>query len=575
MTESAKPAVHPAIANLTGGASPTLLARAFRDWAMRLATSPSKQMELLAKGAGNAVRLGNYAWHCAAEDESAEPNSAEPPAKDQRFAAETWQKWPFNLAAQTFLLQQDWWHAATTGVHGVSRKHQDTVEFMTRQWLDMIAPPNLVLTNPDLFWRTMQAGGFNLLHGFKSLAEDWQRILDGGKPAGTEKFIPGQNVAVTPGRVVHRNELMELIQYEPSASAVRREPVLFVPPWVKKYYVLDLSPQNSLVKYLTDQGFTVFMISWKNPGPEDRDLGLEHYRTLGVGEALAAIRAIAPFQKVHAAGYCLGGTLLSIAAAAMARDGEDRLATLTLLATQTDFSDTGEATLFLDEGEAASIEDLMRTQGFLDERAASAAFQMLWSKDLAWSRIIGEYLRGERPPVTDLTAWNADAPRVPYRLHSECLRELFLGNDLAEDRFVAGNEPVALSDIRLPVFAMGAEHDHIVPWQSTYRISGQIEGPVTYVRSGAGHGTSIVEQPGCADCGYRIGHINHAEPDPERFLAGSQQRQGSWWPEWAAWLANYSGPADIWQAMGAPQSGYPARDAAPGTYVLGPGTIGQ
>jgi polyhydroxyalkanoate synthase subunit PhaC len=317
------------------------------------------------------------------------------------------------------------------------------------------------------------------------------------------------------------------------------------------------------------------MISWKNPRPEDRDLGLEHYRTLGVAEALAAISAIAPFQKVHAAGYCLGGTLLSIAAAAMARDGEDRLATLTLLATQTDFSDTGEATLFLDEGEAASIEDLMRTQGFLDERAASAAFQMLWSKDLAWSRIIGEYLRGERSPVTDLTAWNADAPRVPYRLHSECLRELFLGNDLAEGRFVAGNEPVALSDIRLPVFAMGAEHDHIVPWQSTYRISGQIEGPVTYVRSGGGHGTSIVEQPGCADCGYRIGHINHAEPDPERFLAGSQQRQGSWWPEWAAWLANYSGPADIWQAMGAPQSGYPAGDAAPGTYVLGPGTLGQ
>jgi polyhydroxyalkanoate synthase len=361
---------------------------------------------------------------------------------------------------------------------------------------------------------------------------------------------------------------MELIQYQPSAFAVRREPVLFVPPWIRKYYIFDLSPQNSLVKYLTDQGFTVFMISWKNPGPEDRDLGLEAYRTLGIMEALAAMSAIAPFQRVHAAGYCLGGTLLSIAAAAMARDGEDRLATLTLLATQTDFTDTGEATLFLDESEVASIEDVMRAQGFLDERHSATAFQMLWSKDLAWSRIIGEYLLDERAPVTALTAWNADAPRVPYRLHSECLRELFLGNDLAEGRLTAGHEPVMLSDIRLPIFAMGAEHDHIAPWQSTYRINSQVEGQVTYVLTSGGHSSGIVAEPDCADCGFRTGHANQADPSSVRFLVESQQKQGSWWPEWAAWLSNYSGPADIWQAMGAPQSGHPAGDAAPGTYVL-------
>jgi polyhydroxyalkanoate synthase len=565
MTESAKPAVPPAIANLTGGASPALLARAFRDWAEHLATSPSKQMELLAKGAGNAVRLGNYAWRYAAETEQAGGNGAEPLPQDPRFAGQAWQKWPFNLAAQAFLLQQDWWHAAATGVHGVSRKHQDTVEFATRQMLDIVSPSNLLLTNPDLFRRTVQAGGVNLFHGFKSLADDWQRTLDGGKPAGAEKFIPGQNVAVTPGRIVHRNELMELIQYEPSASAVRREPILFVPPWIKKYYILDLSPQNSLVKYLTDQGFTVFMISWKNPDSDDRDLGLEAYRTSGIMEALTAMSAIAPFQKVHAAGYCLGGTLLAIAAAAMARDGEDRLATLTLLATQTDFGDTGEATLFLDEGEVASIENAMRARGFLDECSAAAAFQTLLSKDLAWSRIISEHLLGERSQVTDLTAWNADVPRLPYRLHSECLRELFLGNDLAEGRLDAGGESVALSDIRLPVFAMGAERDHIVPWQSTHRICGQVEGQVTYVLASGGHGTSIVQEPDCAVCNFRVGHANL---DPAQFLAGSQQKQGSWWPEWTAWLANYSGPADIWQAMGAPQSGYPASEAAPGTYVL-------
>jgi len=525
-------------------------------------------MELVAKGAGNSVRLANYAWRAAAEGVHTECSSAEPIAQDPRFATETWQKWPFNFAAQAFLLNQQWWHAATTGVNGVSGRHQNTVEFATRQLLDMIAPSNLVLTNPELFWRTIQSRGLNLVHGFGNLAEDWQRTAEGEKPVGVENFAVGRNVAATPGNVVHRNRLMELIQYRPSTSAVRREPVLLVPPWIKKYYILDLSPQNSLVKHLTDQGFTVFMISWKNPGPEDRDLGLEAYRTLGIMEALAAISAIAPFQRVHAAGYCLGGTLLSIAAAAMARDGEDRLATLTLLAAQTDFTDTGEATLFLDEGEVASIEDVMRAQGFLDERCSATAFQMLWSKDLAWSRIVGEYLLDKRAPVTDLTAWNADAPRVPYRLHSECLRELFLGNDLAEGRLTAGNGPVMLSDIRLPIFAMGAEHDHIVPWQSTYRINSQVEGQVTFVLTSGGHGTSIVAAPDCADCGFRIGHVNQADPSPLRFSAESQQKQGSWWPEWTAWLSNYSGPADIWQAMGAPQSGYPAGDPAPGIYAL-------
>jgi polyhydroxyalkanoate synthase len=568
MTESANKAVHPAIAAFTGGASPALLARAFRDWATHLAASPSKHMELVAQSLGNSVRLANYACRAAAAGEHTERSGTEPPARDPRFAAATWQKWPFNLAAQAFLLNQQWWRAATTGVNGVSSRHQDTVEFATRQLLDLIAPSNLVLTNPELFRRTMQSGGLNLVHGFGNLAEEWQRTIDGKKLAGAENFTVGRNVAVTPGRVVHRNQLMELIQYEASTSAVRREPVLFVPPWVKKYYIFDLSLQNSLVKYLTDQGFTVFMISWKNPGPDDRDLGLEAYRTLGLMEALAVLSAIAPFQKVHAAGYCLGGTLLSIAAAAMARDGEGRLATLTLLTTQTDFTDAGEATLFIDESEVASIEDVMRAQGFLDERYSATAFQMLWSKDLAWSRIVGEYLLGERSPVTDLTAWNADAPRVPYRLHSECLRQLFLGNDLAEGRLTAGNEPVMLSDIRLPIFAMGAEHDHIVPWQSTYRINSQVEGQVTYVLASGGHGTSIAAAPGCTDCSFRIGHANQADPGALRFSAESQQKQGSWWPEWKAWLSNYSGPADIWQATGAPQSGYPASDSTPGAYVL-------
>jgi len=377
MTESANKAIHPAIEAVTGGASPALLARAFRDWTTHLAASPSKQMELLAKGLGNSVLLANYACRAAAAGEHTERSGTEPPAQDPRFAGEAWQKWPFNLAAQAFLLNQQWWHAATTGVNGVSGRHQDTVEFATRQLLDLIAPSNLVLTNPELFWRTIQSRGLNLAHGFRNLAEDWQRASEGEKPAGVESFMAGRNVAVTPGKVVHRNQLMELIQYEPSSSSVRREPVLFVPPWIKKYYIFDLSPQNSLVKYLTEQGFTVFMISWKNPGPDDRDLGMDDYRTLGVMDALDAVNAIVPGRKVHAAGYCIGGTLLSIAAAAMAREGDERLATLTLFAAQTDFTEAGEIMMFIDESQIAFLEDMIWEQGFLDSGQMAGAFQML------------------------------------------------------------------------------------------------------------------------------------------------------------------------------------------------------
>ena len=420
-------------------------------------------------------------------DQGQSERCIEPLPQDRRFLADEWRAWPYNFIYQAFLLQQQWWHNATTDVHGVSKRHENMVEFASRQILDMFSPSNFVLTNPEVLRRTITSGGSNLLRGWRNVLEDWERTISGKKPVGAEQFVVGQTLATTPGKVVYRNQLIELIQYSPATSKVRPEPILIVPAWIMKYYILDLSPQNSLVKYLTDQGFTVFMISWMNPGPDDRDLGMQNYVDLGVTAAIEVINAVVPKQKLRTVGYCLGGTLLAMAAAAMARDGDDRLRSMTLLAAQTDFTEAGELMLFVDESQLAFLEDMMWEQGFLDSRQMAGAFQMLRSNDLVWSRLIHDYLMGGRQPMIDLMAWNADATRLPYRMHSEYLRQLFLNNDLAEGRLVVGDKPVALSDIHVPVFAVGTLGDHVAPWRSTYKINLHMDTEVTYLLTGGGH----------------------------------------------------------------------------------------
>ena len=561
--------LHATVARFTGGISPAALALAYLDWVVHLAYAPGKRLRLVDKAMRKTIRFGNYAWRCAIEGGDTEC-CIEPLAQDRRFLGEAWQKWPFNFIYQSFLLQQQWWHNATTGISGVSKHHEKMVEFMARQALDMVSPANFPLTNPEVLAPTIRAGGLNLARGLQNFIEDCERAIGGKPPVGSEKFMVGRDVAITPGKVVYRNRLIELIQYAPATASVRPQPILIVPAWIMKYYILDLSPQNSLVKYLTEQGFTVFMISWKNPGAQDRDLGLDDYRQLGVMSALEAVSAIVPNEKIHAVGYCLGGTLLSIAAAAMARDNDDRLATLTLLAAQTDFSEAGELMLFVDESQLAFLEDMMWEQGFLDSRQMAGAFQMLRSNDLVWSRLVYDYLNGERRPVTDLVAWNADTTRMPYRMHSEYLRSLYLDNDLAEGRFPAGGKPVSLTDIRAPIFAVGTERDHIAPWRSAYKINLQADTEVTFLLTSSGHNAGIVSEPGHPGRSFRVNtkEIDDHYLDPERYLAEAPRKDGSWWPEWTAWLGKHSGAPAPPPPMGAAQAGYPALEDAPGMFVL-------
>jgi polyhydroxyalkanoate synthase subunit PhaC len=388
--------------------------------------------------------------------------------------------------------------------------------------------------------------------------------------AASRNFVVGVNLASTPGKVVFRNDLIELIQYASSTAKVCAEPVLIVPAWIMKYYILDLSAHNSLIRWLVGQGHTVFVISWRNPGVELRDTSLEDYRLHGVMAALDEVCAICGPVKVHAAGYCLGGTLLSIAAAAMARDGDDRLGSLSLLAAQTDFTEAGELRLFISEDQLDFLGDVMKSRGFLDSGQMAGAFQALRTNDLLWSPAIKHYMLGERDAPFDLMAWDKDGTRLPARMHIEYLRHMYLDNDLAEGRYMAGGRPVELGDVKLPVFAVSTETDHVAPWRSVFKIHQQMTGDITFVLTSGGHNAGIVSEPGHANRHFRLRVRDHGGRTlgPVEWEHDTAPQMGSWWLAWNSWLDQRSSAQIAPPTMGAAEHS-PLCDA-PGTYVLAP-----
>jgi len=389
-------------ARVTHGLSPTALALSLQDWGMHLAMSPGKQVEL----AESAV-LKWIQWVAA-------PGHVRIGAvrSDRRFRPFPWTRPPFNALAHGFLLSCQWWSDAMRGVPGLSRHHEQVAGFVIRQCLDMASPSNLPWGNPEVLETTARSAGLNLWQGGANWWRDAMLVAAGSAPPGADQFTPGEQVAITPGQVVFRNRLIELIQYRPTTATVHPEPVLIVPSWIMKYYILDLSPSNSLVRYLVSRGHTVFMVSWRNPGPEDRDIGMDDYLRLGAFAAIDAVRRAQPRRGIHLAGYCLGGTLAAIAAASMVSEIDSPLKSLTLLAAQTDFSDPGELGTFIDESQVAFIEDIMSDQGVLDGRQMAGAFALINSKDLVWSKLVHAYLMGGATELDDLHAWNADATRM-------------------------------------------------------------------------------------------------------------------------------------------------------------------
>jgi polyhydroxyalkanoate synthase len=555
LPESLDRALHNWQSRFTGGRSPSTVTLAFMDWAAHTANAPFKTASLAKTAFTQWQRLGTAML-------GGEPVIT-PPAGDHRFASPAWAKPPFNLMTQSVLLGEEWWDQLIHVAPGVSLPNERMVAFTMRQFLDMISPSNSPWLNPEVIEATRTTGGHNLVTGLHNFLRDQTAPKDG--ESAMKGFKVGGNLAATPGKIIFRNALLELIQYTPATPSVGAAPVLFVPAWIMKYYILDLSAGNSMAGWLVAQGHTVFMISWRNPGADMRDTSLDDYRVKGVLAAIGAVQNICGAAKIHATGYCLGGTLLVITAAAMARDGDDRLASLSLFAAQTDFTEAGELQLFITEDQLSFLNDIMQTQGYLDSAQMGGAFQMLQSNDLIWSHAIRSYLLGAQDAPFDLMAWDADGTRLPARMHIEYLRHLYLHNDLAEGRLMAGGKPVELNDLTLPIFLVGTERDHIAPWHSVFKLHLGTAAELTFVLTSGGHNAGIVSEPGHSHRHFRIStRVAGAHtPSPADWARETPERQGSWWVEWAAWLDAHGMPRRITPPpMGA------ALDDAPGRYVL-------
>ncbi len=487
----------------------------------------------------------------------------EPEKGDKRFNDPEWQQnAAFNSIKQGYLLVATTLLKTASEMRGLDEKQQRKMVFYLRQFLDAISPSNFTFTNPHVIHETVESGGQNLVTGMNNLLRD----MKAGKikMTDTDAFEPGRNLAITPGQVVYRNKLIELIQYAPATKKVQEIPLLFVPHWINRYYILDLQPHNSLIKFLVEEGFTVFTISWKNPDASMDDVVFEDYLTLGPLKALEVVKEITGSKKVNAAGYCIGGTLLSMTLPYLQAIGDDTVNAATFFVSLQDFSEVGDSSVFIDDSQVSLLEGQMKGQGYLDSSYMANMFNMLRDNDLIWSNVVNNYLLGKEPPAFDLLYWNADGTRMTPAAHSFYLHNTYLENNLIKPgKIVLKGTPIDLSLVKQDIYAVGAEQDHIVPWKSAWRITQLTNGKTRFIVGGSGHIAGVINPP-AKGRGYWTNDKPAATAD--EWFAEAQAYKGSWWPDWASWLKARSGKSVAPPTMGSKT--YPALVPAPGTYVL-------
>lgn len=466
------------------------------------------------------------------------PAAIEPEKGDKRWRSAAWSEHPmFDAMKQSYLLNQRFLMGLISGAKGLDEATRRKVEFVTRQMIDAMAPTNFAMTNPDVLEETFRSKGENLTRGLMNLMRDLERG-DGRlalSQTDMEGFEVGKDLAATPGEVVYRNEVMELIQYAPATEQVRKRPLLIAPPWINKFYILDMRPHSSMIRWLVEQGFTVFLISWVNPGPKLKDATFEDYIRKGLFKALEAVEDATGERQVDTVGYCIGGTMLGAALALMAKENDDRIASATFFAAQHDFKRAGDLLVFIDDEWFREIARLMDAQGgVLDGRTMADTFNMLRSNDLVWSFVINNYLLGKQPQAFDLLYWNADQTRMPKRLHLFYLETFYKNNALAEGKLELGGHRLDLSDVTIPIFMQASKEDHIAPADSVYRSARLFGGPVQYMMAGSGHIAGVVNHPGA----NKYQHwINTALPETrDEWLEGAEEHPGSWWEHWKDWL---------------------------------------
>jgi polyhydroxyalkanoate synthase len=537
------------------------IGNAFLDMTTRLMANPARLVQAQIGFWQDYLTL----WQNTARRMMGEPAPAviAEDQKDKRFKDEAWRdNEVFDFIRQSYLLSARYMQRLVHDAEGLDDKTAQKVDFYTRQFVDAMSPTNFVMTNPEVLRRTAETGGENLLKGLSNLLTDLERGQGNLRIRMTDesKFKVGENIAVTPGKVVYQNDLMQLIQYTPTTEKVLKRPLLILPPWINKFYILDLRPKNSFIRWAVDQGHTVFVVSWVNPDAKLAEKGFEDYMLEGPYAALDAIEKATGEKAVNAIGYCLGGTLLSATLAHMAAKKDTRIKSATFFTTMVDFTESGELGVFIDEEQLKALETKMQKRGFLEGREMATTFNMLRANDLIWSFVVNNYLLGQDPFPFDLLYWNDDSTRMPARMHSFYLRRMYQQNDLIKPGGVELlGVKLDLRKIKLPTYILSTREDHIAPWASTYRATQTYTGDIRFVLAASGHIAGVVNPP---DAGKYSHWVNTELPaTPEAWLAGATELAGSWWPDWQRWVTGQD-PAQV--PARKPKN---ALEDAPGSYV--------